>query len=528
MDQVRMDGPMNGRDGTACQDAVLAFLGDPRTFGEPVERIDTHAASVFLTREKAYKLKRAVHFPYLDFSTLEKRRIMCAREVELNKRTAPDIYLATRPIVADGKGGLAFGTENEDAARALDWVVEMRRFASDDLFAVMAREGRLTAAHLRDLADAIVHFHQQQAMPVSDDGVTRPLHVLEGNFASMVAVTDAILPASTCEALFDRSRASLERLAPILQTRAAAGCVRLCHGDLHLGNICLWQGRATPFDCLEFDDELATSDVLYDLAFAVMDLWHRDYRQGAALLFNRYCDMADLDGAAMAVMPLFLSMRAAVRAHVNAALALRLHDAGKREASLQEARGYLDAAGAFLEPRAPCLVAVGGFSGTGKSTLASALAPHLGAAPGARWLRTDVLRKRLAGVTPETRLPAASYTPENARTVYSHLERLASETLVHGSAVIVDGVFSRPGERRAIEALARDAGATFHGLWLEAPSAVLLERVAQRTGDASDATVEVVTRQSTVSPGNLDGWTRIDAQGTPDTVYNDAMRALGF
>ncbi len=529
-------------DEPESQNEVIAFLADPATHGGPVERIDTHGASVFLTGDRAYKLKRAVRYSYLDFSTRERRRVLCEREFELNQRTAPDIYLGVLPIVRRAAGDLAFGSRSgslhgsANGADILDWVVEMRRFETRALFATMASEGRLTPAYIRDLADRVVVFHTTKAPIVPDDGIARVRRVIEGNRISMAATGEVVLDPASCERLEMRSLDTLARVAPILQERARQGWVRHGHGDLHLGNICLWQGEATPFDCIEFNDEFAISDVLYDIAFAIMDLWHRGERALASLLFNRYFDMADLSGAALAVLPLFLSMRAAVRAHVEATTALQVEDLegsgkgsemdAKGRRPFAQARGYLADALAFLEPAEPRLIAIGGWSGTGKSTLAAQLAGEIGSAPGARWLRTDVLRKRMAGLVPEVGLDASAYTPQASAKVYARLLEEAGQALRHGSSVILDGVFAQAGERGKLTALARDHSAAFHGIWLEAPPAVLRKRVSERTGDASDATLDVVAQQIERDPGDLQGWAILDASGSLDQVRSGALGLL--
>ena len=191
----------------------------------------------------------------------------------------------------------------------------------------------------------------------------------------------------------------------MLDRRGAAGKVRRCHGDLHLRNVCLFEGKPTLFDCLEFSDELASVDVLYDLAFLLMDLEHRGLADFANLVLNRYLDLTGEDDG-LAALPLFLSLRAAIRAHVTAAAMERAAQSAAEPAMAAEARRYLELAAQFLRPRSCRLIAIGGLSGTGKSTLAAALAPCLGA----RVLRSDVIRKRLFGVAPETQLPASAYT----------------------------------------------------------------------------------------------------------------------
>lgn len=506
-----------------CDDQAetIAFLSDPAAYGieTPVERIETHGALIFLAGDRAYKLKRTVRLSYLDFSTPELRRTVCEAELALNRRTAPDLYLDVVPVGRLPDGNLAIG-----GGDTVDWLIVMRRFPPECLLDTMARTGPLDPALIRDLADAIAAFHGKAAVVIGK-GAARVRSVIEGNRASMAALPEGILAADACDVLCRRSLAELDRLAPLLDRRAEEGYVRHCHGDLHLANICLWQGRPTPFDCLEFDAELATTDVLYDLAFVLMDLWNRGHRGEASLLFNRYCDMCG-EAEGLALLPLFLSMRAAVRAHVTALGALHQSETALRERQQASARNYLSAALSFLDRARPRLLAVGGLSGTGKSTLAGGLAPSLGGAPGARWLRTDVLRKRMAGLTPEQRLTPSAYSRESSDAVYAGIMEAAGLVLDAGRSVIVDGVLAAPAERVALAQVARDHDAGFDGLWLEASAEVLRARVDARRNDASDADAAVVDLQLGYALGDLGDWRRIDAQGTPGTVRERALAAL--
>lgn len=500
--------------GNDDQRATIAFLLHPESYGSagPVMRIDTHAAMIFLAGDRAYKLKRAVRYSYLDFSTATKRKAVCDAELRLNSRTAPDLYLEVRSVNRLPDGSLGFG-EGEP----IDWLVVMRRFDADCLLEAVAERGALNSALVRDLADNIASFHDRAEAVRVSDGAARVRKVIDGNRESMAALESKALSREASAELHGQSVATLERVAALLDRRAASGHVRHCHGDLHLANICLWQGKPTLFDCLEFDVQLATTDVLHDLAFLLMDLWERGLCVQASLLFNRYLDMRE-EADGVAALPLFLSMRAAVRAHVSATAAGQAKDEAKRSKKLQAARDYLSAALSFLVRRPPRLIAIGGLSGTGKSTLAGGLAPWTGSAPGARWLRTDVLRKRLAGVEPEADLPAEAYTPERVARVYRRLMEDARTMLAIGQPVIVDGVFADPVERAQIAAVAKEAGTPFTGLWLEAPRQILFDRVTDRSGDASDADKSVVKRQLEYRLGDLMPWHRLDASGSPDNV----------
>ena len=500
---------------------VIDFLSKPSSYEAAVERIDviqTHVSLVFLAGDRAYKLKRAIKFPYLDFSTEEQRRVACEAELALNRRTAPDLYLEVRAINRTANGGVGFGTEG----RVIEWVVVMRRFDQAALFDELAKRGGLHASLITELADHIAAFHQA-AEPRPDRGGAKALAaVAETNHCCLMAARSAGFAA---ERIIEIRQRSLERLAAVgtlLDRRGAAGKVRRGHGDLHLRNVCLFEGRPTLFDCLEFSDELASVDVLYDLAFLLMDLEHLGRADFANLVLNRYLDLTGEDDG-LAAMPLFLSSRAAIRAHVTAASMQRAMQHEAKEGLAAEARSYLNLSGLLLRPRSCRLVAIGGLSGTGKSTLAAALAPSLGA----RVLRSDVIRKRLFGVAPEIRLPASAYTPKVSRRVYQTLRQEGAAALVAGYSVIIDAVSLKPAERQSLVAVAEAAGVPFTGVWLAAPSAAMLRRLRARRHDASDASPEVLAQQLQQNPGTLD-WVRIDAGTGLAECLSAASRALGL
>ncbi len=502
----------------ADQSEVAAFLAKPETHGgAPVERIDTHAAMVFLAGDLAYKVKRAVWYPYMDFSTLALRREACEKEVEINQRTAPDVYLGTCPIVRRADGAL----ELNGAGEVIEWTVLMRRFDQAGLFDRLAQDGRLTPELLVRLADAVAAFHGS-AEP-APERAGEPGWLIDEN-AEEFAERPELFAPDHAEALTAAARSALASNAGLLEERRARGLVRRCHGDLHLRNVCLISGRPTLFDAIEFNDAIACIDVFYDLAFLLMDLDHRGLRPAANLVFNRYLQHSgDLD--ALPALPLFLSLRAAVRAKVSASAALSQDDGNLRRRIEDEARAYFAAAAAYLAPAPARLVALGGFSGSGKSTLGRTLAPDLGRAPGALHLRSDVLRKALYGVDELTQLPEEAYRPEVSARVYAELLAKARRALAAGQAVILDAVYSKPEGRDELEALARRVGVAFTGLWLDAPRDVLLTRAAARRADASDATPAVVARQLAEDPGVIT-WHRLDASGAPEDLVSQAERVL--
>ena len=485
------------------QSEVIAFL--ERRLA-PARRIDTHGAVVFLSGGHAYKLKRAVKFPYMDFSTSGRRGVMCAAEIEINRQLAPEIYLGVAPIRRERDGGLVLGEPEEACPDAVDWMVVMRRFDEEGLLDRMATRGALTPELMTALGTRVARFHDGlPAIPAGFGGPDDYRHSVAADVRQMREAGERLDP-STSEALAEAMPRALEPFVELVARRQAAGAVRRCHGDLHLRNIVLLQGEPVPFDAIEFSEKIANIDVLYDLAFALMDL----SRQGLGALANRLLNewlwrIADLPAAshdeALALLPLFLSRRASIRAYVDSAIT------AVSGADNAPARAYQQAALAFLQPSPPRLLAVGGLSGSGKTTLALKLAPEIGRAPGAVVVRSDVERKRLAGIELNERMPAGSYTPDLSARVYAASMARAERILRAGQSVVLDAVFARQDEREAAEALATRVGVPFEGIWLDVPKEIAQARVASRKGDASDATPEVVERQFGYDLGSV-GWKR--------------------
>jgi aminoglycoside phosphotransferase family enzyme/predicted kinase len=487
-----------------------------------VERFETHGNLVFLAGADAWKIKRAVAFPYMDFSTLERRKAACAREVEVNRRLAPDIYLGCVPITRAAGGRLVLGGGGE----AVEWAVHMRRFDQSELLSNIASAKAIGSDLARAIADAVQESHRQADRADSADGVAQG-----GQLVAMLSDSLARLKVfdATDVLRFGReAQRQLGRTKAILDERARSGCVRRCHGDLHLGNIVLWGGCPLLFDAIEFDEAIATVDTLYDLAFLLMDLDRHGQRPAANIVLNRYLwrDGDDLSLRGLRALPLFLGCRAGIRAMVTAERATQ-EQSDAAEHDRERARALLSAALGYLEPAPPRLVAVGGLSGTGKTTLAAALAPQLVPAPGAVHVRSDLERKSLFGVEETARLPAQSYTLQTGAEVYAVLLRKAQLALAAGQSVIADAVYSKPGERSAVEALATELGVPFQGLWLTADSEALVARVAARRNDASDANPEVVQQQLTWEVGPLSpAWTLLDAGGSAEDVRCRAASAL--
>ena len=500
------------------QQAVIDFLAAPSTHGgAAVTRVDTHAASVFLAGPHALKIKRAVRFPFLDFTTLEKRKAACEAELAVNRPYAPAIYKRVVAITREADGFLALG----GTGKPVEWAVEMARFDENATLDHLARRGAVDAALADKLGRAVAAAHEAAA-PAQDFRFADALVDIVTQNDSELRGSPALFSPDAIAALTQKTRTALDRIRPLLKARERDGFVRRCHGDLHLGNIVRIDGAPVLFDAIEFDDRIATADVFYDLAFLLMDLIERDLAPAAAIVLNRYlvARARDDDFDALAALPLFLSVRAAIRAKVTAARAAHAEDRAEDERS---ARDYFTLARTLIDPPAAQLLAVGGLSGTGKSVLAAALAAHVPPPPGAVVLRSDVIRKQLMGAAETERLPPEAYSAEVTARVYAAIAERARRVLAAGHSAIADAVYARASERATIAQAA--GGARFHGLFLTADLATRVARVGARLADASDADAGIARQQEGYDLGHVD-WDEIDASGTPADTLARSRAAL--
>lgn len=495
------------------QEAVLAFLAKG-TDGAP-QRIDTHASVVFLEPGRVLKIKRAVRLPFLDYSTLEKRKHACDEELLVNRRLAPAIYRRVVPIT-QGPGG----PEIDGAGEVIEWAVEMARFDEQKTFDHVAARGEITPELGEALAEVMLASHTGAPRSDGSSWLASIAGLIDRNAARFRTV-DA--PArDEVERLDAASRRQIDDHLPLLQRRAAKGLVRRCHGDAHLGNIVLIDGKPVLFDAIEFDAVIATTDVLYDLAFPLMDLVHCGEAGPANRLFNSYLRASWRDNAdALKLLPLFLSIRAAIRAHVL----FTKNEQSPDPAVAAQAKSYFDLALRLISPGQPSLVAVGGRSGTGKSVLARMLAATLAPPPGGLVLRSDVIRKELFGIDPLTALPETAYVPDVTTRVYGAMAERAAAILQQGVSVVVDAAYLRAAEREPLPALAKASGAAFNGLFLDAAINIRLQRIAARGRDASDANREVALMQESYDIGKLD-WRVVNASGSPQETLARATAYL--
>ena len=504
------------------QEPVFALLADSATHGgEAVKRVDTHAAVVFLAGERALKVKRAVRFPFLDYSTLDKRKAACEAEIAVNRPYAPELYRGVVAITREAGGQLAIGGKGEP----VEWAVEMRRFDETQTLDHLADAGRIDMAIADAIGRVIAAAHARTPGAPAEPWIAALMSYIDEH-ARMFGALPAVFDAGANERLAAASRAAYARLMPLLTERGRRGLIRRIHGDLHLGNISLIDGCPVLFDAIEFSDIIASGDLLYDLAFVLMDLTERGLCEAANIVLNRYFadTRRDEDLDALAALPFYLSVRASIRARVTAAKLEQTSEA-ERPAIAQRARTYFDWALGFIAPPAPILVAVGGLSGTGKSALARALAPAIEPAPGAVVIRSDVERKALFGKAETEPLPSAAYTPSTTLRVYCTVADKARRAIAAGHSAVIDAVFATPGEREGVERSAAALGAPFHGLFLVADLDTRVSRIGGRRDDASDADAKIARAQESYELGAL-GWTRIDASGSLEETLARAKAAL--
>jgi aminoglycoside phosphotransferase family enzyme/predicted kinase len=426
------------------------------------------------------------------------------------------------PITCDTDGFLALNGPGVP----VEWAVEMARFDENQTLDHLADQRTLDEATPRKLAAAVAAMHDRSEAA----DTTAWLAALDGYIAQNTtefAQHPDVFPRSSIAALDEKSRAALDHLHPLLLARGKMGLVRRGHGDLHLGNIAMIDGEPMAFDAIEFDAVVASGDVLYDLAFLLMDLVERRLGPAANAVLNGYFEasrrLEDCDG--LEALPLYMSLRAAIRAKVTA-VRLAQTTATERDAIAASALRYFQLALALLTPPVPRLVGVGGLSGTGKSVLARALAPAIGPVPGALVLRSDAERKAHFGVAETARLPAEAYRENVSGVIYAALTEKAHRAVRAGHSVIVDAVFAKPQERSTIEGVARAENVAFTGLFLTADLQVRIRRIGGRSPDASDATAAVARQQEDFELGDMN-WATIDASGSPEMTFDRAKKVTG-
>jgi aminoglycoside phosphotransferase family enzyme/predicted kinase len=502
--------------GTAGFIALLLAPGAYPHPAGPVKLLETHISWVLLAGEFAYKIKKPVSLGFVDFSTLALRRFYCEEELRLNRRTAPGLYLEVVAVTGTPERP-AMGGEGEP----LEYAVKMRRFPQEALLDRLARAGELTAAQVEAFARSVAAFHGEVARAGAGGAFGSPAEILAeavDNFAQLEHLDALEETRAPRQALASWTLREFNRLQPLFARRRHDGFVRECHGDLHLGNVALLDGRPVAFDAIEFNEGFRWVDVMSEVAFPVMDLVHHGLAGFASRFVDAYLD-ATGDFAGLKVLRFYLVYRAMVRAKVSC---IRAHQPGispaDRERSAAAYRGHLDLAQRLSRPRPLAVIAMHGLSGSGKTTISSRLVEALGAVR----LRSDVERKRLHGLEALARSGSAPgaglYTHEADRMTYGRLTALADEALAAGYPVVVDAAFLKRAWREMFRELARQHGVPFVLVACAAPEEALRERVARREregADASEAGLAVLERQiAKLEPllaGELDAAVIVDA-----------------
>ena len=470
---------------------LIERLAEPDCYPHPtagIRRIETHISWVLLTGPFVYKLKKPLDLGFLDYTTLEKRRRCCEEELRVSGRFAPTLYRAAVPITGSPESPRVGGD-----GPVIEWAVQLVQFDEADRLDARFAAGRLTAADCRRLGEEIADVEAGLAVAGPDEPWGTAASVRDAVAINLRQLREARPEAAGRVAGIEAwLLGRLEAETAAIERRRAAGRVRECHGDLHLANLVLHAGRMTAFDAIEFSPSLRWIDVANDVAFLTMDLTSRGRPDLAAQVRSSWMEVAD-DHAAAGVFPVYEIYRAVVRAAVAA---LRAGDAAADRA---ETNRYLAVAERLMQRRRPVLFATVGISGSGKTTLANEL---VGRAEAVR-LRSDVERKRLAGIRPTDRPAGAAaeadlYGEPMTRRVYERLATLAATLLAAERSVVIDAACLQRWQRERLASVAREAGVPLVWLEFELPDTTVLARVARRQaagGDASDASAEVVHRQ---------------------------------
>jgi aminoglycoside phosphotransferase family enzyme/predicted kinase len=484
--------------GVATQRQLVTALQDPSLYGVgvvQVELVETHISYVLLTGEHAFKIKKAVDFGFLNFTTLAARQFYCNEELRLNRRFAPDIYLNVVRITGSLETPVIDGS-----GPALEYAVRMRQFDQEGLLSRVIARDELTPAAIDALSAEVASFHTLAAVAAKRAPFGRSEDILQQalqNFEQMFPALDDPRDRSTLEALREWTGREHARLEEQFTARRRGGFVRECHGDLHLGNIALIAGRMTLFDCIEFNESMRWTDVMSDVGFLVMDLRDRGRPDLAARFLTAYLEITgDYEG--LGVLRFYFVYRALVRAKVAC---LRRAQAGSDEEhvrSLAEFHTYVDLARSETGPHEPAIAITHGVTGSGKTTSTQTLVESTGAVR----VRSDVERKRLHGMTAGERSGSAIgeglYAADATEQTYARLAALARTIASAGYVAIVDAAFLKRRQRDLLQRVAADLDAPFSILDYSAPADILRQRVARRLRggrDASEGTLEVLEQQ---------------------------------
>lgn len=474
---------------------LILALQNPALYSHAVtafQVIETHISWVLLTGEYVYKIKKPVNLGFLDFSTLEQRRHYCQRELLLNRRLAPQLYLDVIAISGTSAQPILDG-----GGTVIEYAVKMRQFPQEAILERLLLRRELHAEHIDQLADTIAAFHHAIEAAGSDSHCGTPeaiLEPVEENFRQIEPLLSGDDDRAALQRLKEWSLMRFQALRPVFEQRRGDGFVRNCHGDIHLGNIALIGGTTVIFDCIEFNDNFRWIDTMSEIAFTTMDLISRGETELSARLLDRYLQRSG-DYAGLVLLRFYQVYRALVRAKVAVIRASQCEASSDgHAAATAQFRHYMETAAAFTQGRPPRIFIAHGVSGSGKTSLTQPLLERFGMVR----LRSDIERKRLFGLVATARGSQELYSSDASQLTYDHLLRLTRAVFLSGFDVIVDATFLKRQQRRRFRALANELGAPFIILHFYADVSLLrhwLEARAKAGRDASDATVEIMERQ---------------------------------
>lgn len=484
------------------QPELIKSLLQPDVYDHSIKAtqlIETHISWVILTGDFVYKIKKPCNLGFLDFSTLEKRRFYCYEELRLNRRLASSLYLEVMPITGRPEQPDLHGN-----GRIIEYAIKMVQFPQQAQLDNMLAAGKLDKRHIDAIAHMVAEFHQSIAVAAPDTPFGMPEHVYDPVKQTYIRIKKNLNTKKYDKQISELEKwhkSAFESLVPIFEQRKCDGFIRECHGDMHLRNLVWLNSKPLAFDCLEFDPDLRWIDTLSEIAFLIMDLQDREQPQLAQRLLNSYLEQCG-DYSGMPVFRFYLIYRATVRAMVNA---IRAGQSGllksEQQAAENEIQSYLKLALSYVHHAKPALIITHGLSASGKSALSQPLLELMGAIR----IRSDIERKRLFGIVPDseskTVIGKGIYTEKAGLKTYTKLKTLANDVLNAGFSVIVDAAFLKYSQRRPFLELAYEKQMPFIILEFTASIDTLRQRIQARHHDISDADSSVLEHQlTTIEP----------------------------
>ncbi len=506
------------------QAETIKLLSNPKTYGDKVHSIDicqSHIAILFLVGQNVYKLKRAVQYPNIDFSTPEKRKLACVNEMRRSAIYAPNLIMGTKSIRRLKNGRIKIGGKTGEE---IDTLLVLKRIPKKSLLNYMLPSEKFDRFEAMDLAEKLAELHTKAKIYHTKFGVETLRQTILENESVLSCFTSNLFDREKLNQLTQKSLESLQKNTALITFRQKTGRVRKCHGDLLLSNIAFDKKEFLFFSPIEYDNNKECIDTLYDLAYLMMDMEAHGLRRLCNIMFNHYMAYTnDIEGYPL--LPLYQSIRAAYRASVFARLS-NLVEGKEKERVIALAHKYFDLACSFMTEHKPILIACGGLSGSGKSRVAREIGGQINPPPGAVILRDDIIKKQITGIAPHQRFDKSYDTPVFEKLVYNVLRQHAQTALSVGSCVIVDALFYSQAERKAIEKLAQKMQIPFYGFWMDAPLCVRAERVKTRKRNPSDIRKDwELESQLNLRTGPI-SWHKIMTDGPKEETVKKVMDIL--